>query len=62
MPDNNDQPQERGNTAERNSPKDDSSEGNPPAAGEFPVSEEEGGTPVIIDTTDGREGAWQGQE
>ncbi|RKK88956.1 hypothetical protein BFJ71_g12656 [Fusarium oxysporum] len=61
MPNNNDQPQESGNTAERNSPKEDSS-GNPPAAGEFPVSEEEGGTPVIIDTTDGREGAWQGQE
>ncbi|KAI8416514.1 hypothetical protein FOFC_02824 [Fusarium oxysporum] len=56
MPDNNDQPQESGNTAEQGSTKDDSS-GNPPVIGEFPVSEEEGGTPVIIDTTDGREGA-----
>ncbi|SCV61234.1 uncharacterized protein FFFS_15803 [Fusarium fujikuroi] len=61
MPDNNGHPQESGNTAEQSSTKDESS-GNPPAIGEFPVSEEEGGTPVIIDTTDVREGAWQGQE
>ncbi|EXA30784.1 hypothetical protein FOVG_17881 [Fusarium oxysporum f. sp. pisi HDV247] len=61
MPDNNDQPQESGNAAEQSSTKDDLS-GNPPVIGEFPVSEEEGGTPVIIDTTDRREGAQQGQE
>ncbi|KAI8396412.1 hypothetical protein FOFC_20960 [Fusarium oxysporum] len=50
MPDNNDQPQESGNTSEQSSPKGDSS-GNPPATGEFPVSVYEGGTPVLIDTT-----------
>ncbi|EXK77666.1 hypothetical protein FOQG_17629 [Fusarium oxysporum f. sp. raphani 54005] len=50
MPDINDQPQESGNTPEQSSPKDDPS-GNPPVAGEFPVSVYQGGTPVLIDTT-----------